>query len=88
MPDPRKRFDLVMKGGITSGVAYPAAIGTLKDQYDFISIGGTSARAIAAAIAPPLSTIAKAVASRNWTGCARSGAAGASIRLFQGHPGG
>lgn len=50
MPDSRRPCDLVMKGGITSGVAYPAAISALKDDYDFISIGGTSAGAIAAAV--------------------------------------
>lgn len=41
--------DLVMKGGITSGVVYPPAILKLATQYCFRSIGGTSAGAIAAA---------------------------------------
>lgn len=41
--------DLVMKGGITSGIVYPPAIVQLKDSYTFHSIGGTSAGAIAAA---------------------------------------
>src|SRR5262249_27557664 len=44
-----KQCDLVMKGGITSGVVYPAAILELKRSYRFRSIGGTSAGAIAAA---------------------------------------
>ena len=41
--------DLVMKGGITSGVVYPKLIARLARQYRFRSIGGTSAGAIAAA---------------------------------------
>jgi predicted acylesterase/phospholipase RssA len=48
---PADRFcDLVMKGGITSGVVYPPAIVKLADQYRFKNIGGTSAGAIAAAV--------------------------------------
>jgi len=48
---PADRFcDLVMKGGITSGVVYPCAIERLSHHYRFKSIGGTSAGAIAAAI--------------------------------------
>src|SRR5947209_19148571 len=46
----RRQCDLVMKGGITSGVVYPAAVMVLKDQFRFRSIGGTSAGAIAAAL--------------------------------------
>jgi hypothetical protein len=42
--------DLVMKGGITSGVVYPLAIATLAKKYWFKNIGGTSAGAIAAVI--------------------------------------
>src|SRR4051812_48832121 len=51
-PDPLNpplQCDLVMKGGITSGVVYPAAVSKLKDFYRFRSIGGASAGAIAAA---------------------------------------
>jgi predicted acylesterase/phospholipase RssA len=40
-----------MKGGITSGVVYPHAICELAQTYRFVSIGGTSAGAIAAAAA-------------------------------------
>lgn len=48
---PADRYcDLVMKGGITSGVVYPRAIGRLARHYHFKSIGGTSAGAIAAAV--------------------------------------
>ncbi|MBG0775738.1 MAG: patatin-like phospholipase family protein [Desulfovibrionaceae bacterium] len=43
--------DLVMKGGITSGVVYPRAILELARKYRLKSIGGTSAGAIAAAAA-------------------------------------
>lgn len=41
--------DLVMKGGITSGIVYPSAALELSGTYTFKNIGGTSAGAIAAA---------------------------------------
>ena len=41
--------DLVMKGGITSGVVYPKLITGLSAKYRFKNIGGASAGAIAAA---------------------------------------
>jgi len=41
--------DLVMRGGIASGLVYPHAIAKLAEVYDFRSIGGTSVGAIAAA---------------------------------------
>src|SRR5688572_5299789 len=44
-----KECDLVMKGGITSGIVYPPLVSVLKEKYRFRSIGGTSAGAIAAA---------------------------------------
>ncbi len=43
--------DLVMKGGITSGIVYPRAIARLAAHYRLRSIGGASAGAIAAAAA-------------------------------------
>ncbi|MFS4439555.1 hypothetical protein ACMA5I_15210 [Paracoccaceae bacterium GXU_MW_L88] len=43
--------DLIMKGGVTSGVVYPYAITRIKERYRLRGIGGTSAGAIAAAIA-------------------------------------
>lgn len=43
--------DLVMKGGITSGVIYPRLVAKLSEVYKFRSIGGTSAGAIAAGAA-------------------------------------
>ncbi|KAA3503427.1 patatin [Agrobacterium tumefaciens] len=48
---PEKECDVVMKGGITSGVVYPYAVLELARRYRFRSIGGTSAGAIAAAFA-------------------------------------
>src|SRR5882672_6637791 len=45
-----KKCDIVMKGGITSGIVYPRAVTRLAKEYSFQSIGGTSAGAIAAAI--------------------------------------
>jgi hypothetical protein len=48
---PNKDCDLVMKGGIASGVVYPSAICELARTYRFQSIGGTSVGAMAAAAA-------------------------------------
>ncbi|MFC3443934.1 hypothetical protein ACFOKF_22555 [Sphingobium rhizovicinum] len=42
--------DLVMKGGITSGLIYPTAVMEIGKRYRFKNIGGTSAGAIAAAL--------------------------------------
>ena len=42
--------DLVMKGGITSGIVYPLAACELARQYRFRSIGGSSAGAIGAVL--------------------------------------
>ncbi|WP_313537281.1 patatin-like phospholipase family protein [Sphingomonas sp.] len=46
---PDKECDIVMKGGITSGLVYPYAVLELARVYRLRSIGGTSAGAIAAA---------------------------------------
>ncbi|HMR49807.1 MAG TPA: patatin-like phospholipase family protein [Arachnia sp.] len=43
--------DIVMKGGITSGVVYPRAVAELARTYRLRSVGGASAGAIAAAAA-------------------------------------
>lgn len=43
--------NLVMKGGVTSGVVFPGTIRVLASTYRFRRIGGTSAGAIAAAFA-------------------------------------
>ena len=45
-----KKCDIIMKGGITSGIVYPGLICRLAKSYAFQSIGGTSAGAIAAAL--------------------------------------
>lgn len=46
---PERLCDIVMKGGITSGVVYPSAVCELATDYSFKNIGGASAGAIAAA---------------------------------------
>lgn len=43
--------DLVMKGGITSGILYPPAICKIAEDFHLVGIGGTSAGAIAACTA-------------------------------------
>lgn len=48
--EPTLACDIVMKGGITSGVVYPGAVLALARKYRFKSIGGASAGGIAAAI--------------------------------------
>ena len=47
----RRECDVVMKGGITSGVLYPLALCELATTYRLRNVGGTSAGAIAAAAA-------------------------------------
>jgi predicted acylesterase/phospholipase RssA len=49
--EPPQYCDIVMKGGITSGVVYPLAAYELAEKYrfEFRNVGGTSAGAIAAA---------------------------------------
>jgi len=49
MAVPKLNCDVVMKGGVTSGIVYPKAISELAATFSFKSIGGTSAGAIAAA---------------------------------------
>jgi hypothetical protein len=48
---PKLECDIVMKGGITSGVIYPLAVCDLAKVYRLRSVGGASAGAIAAAAA-------------------------------------
>ena len=48
---PFRVCDVVMKGGITSGVVYPKALSELAKEFRLKNIGGTSAGAIAAAAA-------------------------------------
>lgn len=49
--EPTRECDVVMKGGITSGVLYPLAVCELASTYRLRNVGGTSAGAIAAAAA-------------------------------------
>jgi hypothetical protein len=50
-PDrPARQCDVVMKGGITSGVVYPEALSEIGASYRFRGVGGASAGAIGAAI--------------------------------------
>jgi predicted acylesterase/phospholipase RssA len=51
-----RKCDIIMKGGITSGIVYPKAVCRLALEYRFRSIGGTSAGAIAAAATAAPST--------------------------------
>ncbi len=48
---PTPMCDIVLKGGLTSGVVYPLALARLAKNFRFSNIGGTSAGAIAAAAA-------------------------------------
>ncbi|WP_167586064.1 patatin-like phospholipase family protein [Kineococcus rubinsiae] len=48
--DPVATCDLTMKGGVTSGVVYPAAVSRLARTYRIVNVGGASAGAIAAAL--------------------------------------
>ena len=48
---PSRSCDVLMKGGITSGVIYPHAVCELARHYKLASVGGSSAGAIAAAAA-------------------------------------
>ena len=43
---PQAVCDVIMKGGVTSGVVYPLVITELAKHYRFAHIGGTSAGAI------------------------------------------
>lgn len=51
MTNPSRCCDLVMKGGITSGVVYPPAVRAIARRFHLVGIGGTSAGAIAACLA-------------------------------------
>ena len=64
---PKDRFcDVVMEGGVTSGIIYAAAVAELSKHYRFRSIGGSSIGAFAAALA------AAAEYSRRYEGLGRA----------------
>ena len=46
-----RECDIIMRGGITSGVVYPGVLAGLAKHYRFRNIGGASAGAIAAGVA-------------------------------------
>src|SRR5262249_21398920 len=48
-PTTRKECDLVLEGGLVSGLVYPAAVLALHEDYDFRCVGGASAAAYVAA---------------------------------------
>ncbi|MBA4370679.1 MAG: SuhR protein [Coriobacteriaceae bacterium] len=53
---PPLECDLIMKGGITSGVIYPLGVCRLAETYRLRNVGGTSAGAIAAGMAAAAET--------------------------------
>jgi predicted acylesterase/phospholipase RssA len=75
---PQHNCDLVMKGGITSGVVYPHAICELAQVYSLKRLGGASAGAIAAAGAAAAEYgraqggFAKLAAIPSWVGADRN----------------
>jgi hypothetical protein len=90
-----KKCDIVMKGGITSGIVYPSMVSVLAERYQFQSIGGTSAGAIAATV-----TAAAEYARRGgtdvfgevakipaWLGAKAAGGDSNLFHLFQPQPG-
>ena len=50
MSEGHRNCDIVMKGGITSGIVYPTVVCELSSRYQFNNLGGTSAGALAAAL--------------------------------------
>src|SRR3954471_13069354 len=48
--EPLKDCNIVMKGGITSGIVYPTVVYKLASKYRFNNLGGTSAGALAATL--------------------------------------
>jgi hypothetical protein len=55
-PEPPLNCDLIMKGGITSGIIYPGVVCRLARVYRLRSVGGASAAAIAAGAAAAAET--------------------------------
>lgn len=51
MADLERCCDLVMKGGVTSGVVYPKVVEEVAKRFHLVGIAGTSAGAIAASLA-------------------------------------
>ena len=83
--------DIVMKGGVTSGVVYPGAITTLAKEYRFRSIGGASAGAIGAVMAAAAEYRRQEGDGTEWAGFDRIGSIPDDLgrdmlRLFQPSP--
>lgn len=97
----QRECDIIMRGGITSGVVYPGVLSGLAGHYRFRNIGGASAGAIAAGVAaaaeygrrnppkdrPGFDPFAQVVAQiPEQIGGALDGEGGTSMRrLFQAH---
>ncbi len=92
-PHPDRCCDIVMKGGVTSGIVYPLAVCELAKDYRFVSVGGTSAGAIAAALTAAAEYRRRHGDVRGFTdhlaklpeqlGSARSGGKSLLLSLFQ-----
>lgn len=94
---PLAECDIIMRGGITSGLVYPGVLSTLAEKYRFRNIGGASAGAIAAGVAAaaeygrqnspdqkPFKNIVSQIPAK--IGGAEVGEGGTSMRqLFQAH---
>jgi hypothetical protein len=76
--EPELQCDIVMKGGITSGVVYPLAVCELATTYRLRSVGGASAGAIAAAAAVAAEMGRRSVLARPIDPAAQDGAAAAT----------
>ncbi len=68
LPENHKECDIVLKGGITSGIVYPRAICKLASRYRFRNIGGTSVGALCAALVAAAEFGRTRIDNRNKTG--------------------
>jgi predicted acylesterase/phospholipase RssA len=97
VPTTLRKCDVVMEGGITSGIVYPSMVCELATRYEFKSIGGTSAGAIAATLTAAAeharrqgddSGFRQLAAIPSWLGAeAADGRASNLANLFQPQPG-
>jgi predicted acylesterase/phospholipase RssA len=88
-----RECDLVMKGGITSGVVYPRAVCQLATDHRIRNVGGSSAGAIAAGMAAAAErgradgAFAKLAALPEWLGAAAPDGRGTNLfGVFQPQP--
>jgi predicted acylesterase/phospholipase RssA len=89
------KCDIVMQGGVTSGVVYPGLVCKLAEDYQFQSIGGTSAGAIAASLTAAAEfarrngnpdAFDKVAAVSGWLGTDSYGTGSNLFSLFQPQP--